>query len=275
MPTIAIMTDFGIKDGNVGVMKGVILGICPHAQIADVSHMIGAQNVSEAALILARSAPYFPPGSIHLVVVDPGVGTDRRPMAAQLGPSCYVGPDNGTITLWLERIRADGDEARFVHLDQPAFWRPEVSHVFHGRDVFAPVAAHLAAGVPLHEVGSSFNDPVLLDLPRARRIPGGLEGEVIHVDHFGNVASNIMLEDLDATARKGAIEVQLGGARITSFVQTFGERPPGEVIALIGSTGNLIVSVVNGSAAALLGVKVGERIRALTPSLVDGMGQGS
>ncbi len=265
LPTIAMMTDFGIKDGNVGVMKGVIWGICPQAQIADVSHMIGAQNVSEAALILARSAPYFPPGSIHLVVVDPGVGTDRRPMAAQLGSSYYVGPDNGTITLWLERIRAADEEARFVHLDRPDFWRPEVSHVFHGRDVFSPVAAHLAGGVALGDVGSDFTDPVLLDLPRPRRIPGGLEGEVIHIDHFGNAASNIMLEDLEAAARDGAIEVQVRGARITSLVRTFGERPSGEVIALFGSTGNLIVSVVNGSAAVRLGVHVGERIRVLTP----------
>ena len=118
------MTDFGIKDGNVGVMKGVIWGICPEARIADVSHMIGAQNVPEAALILARSAPYFPPGSIHLVVVDPGVGTARRPMAAQLGSSYYVGPDNGTITLWYEHTRAEGEEATLRALGSAGLLAP-------------------------------------------------------------------------------------------------------------------------------------------------------
>jgi S-adenosyl-L-methionine hydrolase (adenosine-forming) len=264
LPIIAVLTDFGIKDGNVGVMKGVIWGICPEARIADVSHMIGAQDVREAALILARSAPYFPSGSIHLVVVDPGVGTARRPMAARIGSSYFVGPDNGTITLWLQRVRAGGGDGAFVHLDRPAFWRQEVSHVFHGRDIFAPVAAHLAAGVPLRELGSTATDPVLLHLPKPRHVPGGLEGEIIHVDHFGNAASNIMFEDVGGAADSGhLVEVQLGRTRIAGLVNTFGERPPGEVVALFGSTGNLIVSVVNGNASSTLGVGVGAPIKVL------------
>lgn len=276
MPTIAIMTDFGLKDGNVGVMKGVIWGICPEARIADVSHLIGAQDVVEASLILARSAPYFPPGSIHLVVVDPGVGTARRPMVAQIGASWYVGPDNGTITSWLERTQAAGGEAEFVHLDRPAFWRSEVSHVFHGRDIFAPVAAHLAAGVPQGELGSSFSDPVLLNLPKPRHVADGLEGEIIHVDHFGNLASNIMLEDVGATmAEAPRIEVRIGQTRIAGLVNTFGDRSSGELAALFGSTGNLIVSVVNGSAATRLGVQVGEMIRVVLPASDDKSGGGS
>lgn len=266
LPIISIMTDFGIKDGNVGVMKGVIWGICPEAQIADVSHMIGAQDVREATLILARSAPYFPQGSIHLVVVDPGVGTARRPMAAQVGASYYVGPDNGTITLWLERRRAAGEDARFVHLNREVYWRPDVSHVFHGRDIFAPVAGHLAAGIPLEELGSPITDPVLLQLPRPRRVSGGLEGEIIHIDHFGNVASNIMLEDLEAATRQiGDVEVQLGVTQISGLVKTFGEGAPGATVALFGSTGNLIVSVVNGNAAAQLKVQMGQAIRIVLP----------
>jgi hypothetical protein len=260
------MTDFGLKDGNVGVMKGVIWGICAEARIADVSHMIGAQDVREASLILARSAPFFPPGSIHLVVVDPGVGTARRPMAARIDASYYVGPDNGTITAWLERARASGRESQFVWLDRPAFWRPDVSHVFHGRDIFAPVAAHLAGGVPLRDLGSSLTDPVLLDLPKARRVSAGLEGEVIHIDHFGNVASNIMAEDMGSAAREASgIEVHVGDICIAGLVRTFGERPPGELVALFGSTGNLIVAEVNGSAAARLGVHVGEGLRVVLP----------
>ncbi|HET6845784.1 MAG TPA: SAM-dependent chlorinase/fluorinase [Anaerolineales bacterium] len=257
-----MMTDFGIKDGNVGVMKGVIWGICPEAQIADISHMIAAQDIREAALILARSTPYFPPGTIHLVVVDPGVGTARRPMAARIGESFYVGPDNGLITLWLEQSRHLSQDASFIVLDRPTYWRPDVSRVFHGRDIFAPVAAYLARGLSLQELGSELTDPVLLQLPRPRPIAGGLEGEIIHIDHFGNAASNIMLDDIRPAmgdARK--VQVRLGPTQIAGIVGTFGERSSGEVVALFGSTGNLIVSVVNGSAAAELHLKVGDAIR--------------
>lgn len=259
MPTIAIMTDFGTKDGNVGVMKGVIWGICPDARIADVSHMIGAQNVREAALILARSTPFFPKGTIHLVVVDPGVGTARRPLAARIGSAYYVGPDNGAVTLWLESARAEGSALEFVRLDQSVYWLPQVSHVFHGRDIFAPVAAHLAAGVALRALGSPVDDPVVLELPRPRRFRNRWEGEVIHIDHFGNVASNIRAEDLgDALLEKELMQVRIGSTRISGLVNTFGERPAGEAVALLGSTGNLIVSVVNGNAAVSLGAAVGD-----------------
>ena len=267
MPNIAIITDFGIKDGNVGVMKGVIWGVCPDAQIADVSHMIAPQNVRESALILARSAPYFPEGTVLLLVVDPGVGTDRRPLAAQLGTRYYVGPDNGAITLWLQLARSQNLPIQFVHLDQPEYWRSEVSHVFHGRDIFAPVAGHLAAGVPLSVLGSPIQDPVLLNLPRPQRDQMGLRGEVIHIDHFGNIASNIMFDDLRENFRvPAAVEVVLGSTRIQGLVDTFGDRPRGAVIALLGSTGNLLVSVVDGNAAETLGTRVGDPIRVNTNS---------
>src|SRR5512142_2820122 len=176
MTTISLMTDFGIKDGNVGVMKGVIWGICPEAHIADLSHMVGPQNIAEAALILYRSAPYFPKGTIHVVVVDPGVGTARRPMAARIGDSFYVGPDNGTITMWLERAVAARQPCEFVQLEDPKYRLPVVSHVFHGRDIFAPAAGHLAAGVPLKAFGRTITDPVKLDLPKPARTAKGLRG---------------------------------------------------------------------------------------------------
>src|SRR5215208_7925866 len=169
MTVITLMTDFGIKDGNVGVMKGVIWGICPSAQISDLSHMIPAQNIREAAYVLARSVPYFPEESIHVVVVDPGVGTARRPMAAQIGDWFYVGPDNGTITGLLERAGKEGWETEFVELDQKKYWLPNVSFVFHGRDIFSPVAAHLANGVALRDLGTPFNDPVQLELPKPEK----------------------------------------------------------------------------------------------------------
>ena len=264
MAIITLMTDFGIKDGNVGVMKGVIWGICPQAQISDLSHMIGAQNVREASLILSRSTPYFPKGTVHVVVVDPGVGTARRPMAAQIGDWFYVGPDNGTITLLLERAEKENWACKFIQLDQMKYWLPNVSYVFHGRDIFSPVAAHLANGVSLSDLGTEFNDPVRLQLPQPQRIDNGWRGEIIHIDHFGNVASNIRVEDLgDSIQHKDKIMVKIDSIEIKGMVNTFGERAAGEVVALLGSTGNLIVSVVNGNAAVMLGVKVGDGIETI------------
>ncbi len=261
MTVITLMTDFGIKDGTVGVMKGVIWGISPSAQIADLSHMIQAQNIREASYILGRSVTYFPKGSIHVVVVDPGVGTKRRPMAAQVGDWFYVGPDNGTISGLLERAELSGWQTQFVELNRIKYWLPSVSFVFHGRDIFSPVAAHLANGVPLSEFGSPFTDPVRLELPKPQRIDSGWRGEVTHIDHFGNVSSNVRVEHLgEALEKKENIAVCLNGTEIHGMVNTFGERGAGEVIALIGSTGNLGISVVNGNAAAKLGVKIGDEI---------------
>lgn len=259
MSLITLMTDFGIKDGNVGVMKGVIWSICPGAQIADLSHMIQAQNIREAAYILARSALYFPKGSIHVVVVDPGVGTERRPMAAQIGDWFYVGPDNGTITGLLTRAEHEGWQTDFIELNQMQYWLPVISHVFHGRDIFSPVAAHLANGVSLHDLGTSFHNPVRLELPNPERTDRGWRGQVIHIDHFGNIGTNLPVENLaEALEQKEHIHVHLNEMDIKGMVNTFGERPAGELIALIGSTGNLGIAVVNGHAAQKLGTKIGD-----------------
>jgi len=264
MTIISLMTDFGLKDGNVGVMKGIIWGICPEAQIADLSHTIQPQNVREAALILFRSAPYFPKDTVHVVVVDPGVGTARRPIATQIGPQRFVCPDNGVLTMVLEHAEKENWPVEIVHLDKPQYWLNEISHVFHGRDVFAPIAAYLASGVPLHVLGTPIHDPVKLALPKPQRTENGWRGEVIHIDHFGNVASNIRSEHLQqAQAEKSGIMVRACGAEIHGLVDTFGERPAGELVALLGSTGNLIVSVVNGSAAARLNAKVGDTFDAI------------
>jgi S-adenosylmethionine hydrolase len=266
MSVITLMTDFGIKDGNVGVMKGVIWNICPDAQIADLSHMVGPQNIKEAALILARSAPYFPKNTVHVVVVDPGVGTKRRPMAARIGDWYYVGPDNGIITLLLERAKQENWHCEFIELDKPQFWLQNVSFVFHGRDIFSPAAAHLAKGVALNQLGTAFSDPIQIQLPKPQRTETGWRGEVIHIDHFGNIASNIRIENLgEAIQRKEKIVVRIQGIEINGMVDTFGERPVNDLVALLGSTGNLIVSVVNGNAAAKLGVKVGDPLEAIVP----------
>lgn len=257
MRIITLTTDFGLKDGNVGVMKGVIWSLAPQVHIVDLSHLIGAQNVPEAALILFRSAPYFPPGSIHVVVVDPGVGTARRPLAARLGEQFFVGPDNGVISYWLARVENEGQPTRFIHLDRPEYWLPEVSHVFHGRDIFAPVAAHLASGVALEAMGTPIFEPVRLELPRPQRTEKGFLGEIIHIDHFGNLSTNIFIEHLQGMR---VISVSLGNHTIRAFVRTFGERASGELVTLFGSTGSLIISEVNGNAAVRLGAKVGDRV---------------
>ena len=264
MALITMLTDFGLKDGNVGVMKGVILNIAPSTRIIDLSHTISPQNVHEAALVLLRSAPYFPDGSIHLVVVDPGVGTDRRAIAAQLGDHYFVGPDNGVITMLLDSLAQRSLVTRFVHLDKPEYWLPEVSNVFHGRDIFAPCAAHLAAGVPLEKLGTAIAAPTRLEIPAPRELDHGWQGEVIHIDHFGNISSNIRREHLvEQPDKHRQAVVRLGGSEIQGLVGTFGERQAGELVALFGSTGNLIVSVVNGSAAGRLGTVVGDPVEVL------------
>jgi len=257
---ITLFTDFGLKDGNVGVMKGVIWGIASTAQIADISHNISPQNIREAALILFRSAPYFPAGTIHTVVVDPGVGTKRRPIAAQLGNHFFVGPDNGVFTMLLERVEKLGETKHIICLDKPRYWLPEVSNVFHGRDIFAPVAGHLAIGVGVDALGTKIGDPIRLTLPQPERTENGWQGEIIHIDHFGNISSNILIEHLGSDPQ---VSIEVGETRLDGMVHTFGEEKVGELVALYGSTGNLIVSAVNGNAAERLGVVPGDPVEVI------------
>jgi S-adenosylmethionine hydrolase len=246
-----------LKDGNVGVMKGVIWGIAPDVQILDLSHDIGPQNIHEASFVLGRAAPYFPPGTIHLVVVDPGVGTERRPMAASLGPYTFVGPDNGVITRLLAYAKGQEWSIVTVHINSPEYWLPEISHIFHGRDIFAPVAAHIAAGVPLNEIGEPLDDPILLPLPSLTRIEGDLQGQVIYIDRFGSLITNIRKEDIEI---RPVQSIEVGDRVIPGMVNTFGDRSPGSLVALLSSTGDLIVSIVNGDAAQELGGEVGDQI---------------
>ncbi len=283
MSIITLMTDFGIKDGNVGVMKGIIYGIAPDARLVDLSHMIGAQNVREAAIVLARSAPFFPPGTVHMVVVDPGVGTARRPIAVKMGGQYYVGPDNGTLTFWLETLEQTSQPVTAVHLDKPAYWLKDVSYVFHGRDIFSPVAARLSTGTSLELMGSIIHDPQRISLPQPVRESSQLTGEVMHIDHFGNAGSNIQIHHLLQLlgqpagqtaigsqgdqreminlllARKDDLSVEVSGVTMRGLVAAFGERRPGEPAALISSTGSLFASVVNGSFAGTYGTRTGAR----------------
>jgi len=260
---ITLLTDFGLRDGNVGVMKGVIWGISPDVQIVDLSHNILPQNVVEGAYVLGRSAPYFPSGTIHIGVVDPGVGTQRRPIAARLGSQYFIGPDNGLFTVLLDLAEKENKPVEIYHTDDPQFWLPSISHVFHGRDIFSPVGAHLASGIKLENLGMKIKDPVRLKLPQPQSTGMGWRGQVIHIDHFGNIATNIRVEHM---ANSGSVIVRLCGQEIPGIVRTFGERPPGELIALFGSTGNLIVSVVNGDAASLIQAKCGDLVEVIKNS---------
>src|SRR5579859_3264691 len=265
---ITLLTDFGLSDGFVAVMKGVILGLAPEARLVDITHTIRPQDIREAAIVLGRTTFHFPKDTIHVFVVDPGVGTDRRPIAAQVGPQRFVGPDNGALTLVFDRARRAGWPVEVVKLDQPRYWRPEISHVFHGRDIFAPVAAHWALGVPLTELGSIISDPITFPLAPPERTPTGLRGEIVHLDHFGNIATNIRADDL-AGWETVAVQVHVRGATVHGLVATFGERAPVELIALINSAGELGVAVVNGSAARQLQAQVGDPVEVVRTASPD------
>lgn len=258
MAIITLLTDYGLRDGYPGVLKGVIWKIAPDVQIADISHTIKPQNILHGALALARTTQYFPPGAIHVAVVDPGVGTKRRPIGLQLGAHYFIGPDNGLFTMVLERAEDNQEQVKAVHLDQPQYWLPEVSRTFHGRDIFAPCAAYLAVGVPLEKLGTTIHDPTRIQIPRPKAIPGGgLRGQVMEIDTFGNLSTNISDEHLQ---QLGEVSVHVGGKRIEGMVDTFGDRPSGSLIALYGTTHDLTISVVNGDAARTLNVSLGEAV---------------
>ncbi len=261
MTVITLTTDFGSGDHEAGVLKGVIWNIAPRARIADLSHDITPHYILEAALLLWRAATFFPDGTIHVAVVDPGVGTSRRGIAAHLGTQFFVGPDNGLLSLLLARAEENGQPTSFIQLDRPELWLPEVSSVFHGRDIFAPVAGHLAAGLPFDMLGSGITDPIRIEMPKPARTANGWLGQVIHIDHFGNLATN-----LNGNHLKGLKEVMVNikGAQITGLVSTFGERPLGSLIALLDSSGSLAISVVNGSAAQVLKAEIGDNFEVLS-----------
>ena len=260
MSFVTLLTDFGIRDGAAGLMKGVIWRIAPEARIADLSHTVAPQNLQEAAIVLRFGVPYFPAGTVHIVVVDPGVGTFRRPIAAQLGDQYFVGPDNGVISLVLELAEAAGETIRFVHTDKPEYWLPEVSNVFHGRDIFSPVGAHLAAGVPLEDLGTPIDDPIRFELAQPQPTASGLKGEVIFIDDFGNLHTNFLEHHLEPLQN---IQVNVCGQTIDGLVKTFGERPPGTLIAHYGTEHDLCIAVVNGNAAKTYGGKVGDPVEIL------------
>jgi hypothetical protein len=264
-PIITLTTDFGLQDPYVAAMKGVILTISPEATIIDISHAVRPQAIEQGALLLASAWPYFPRGSIHVGVVDPGVGTERRAVAVQTPAATFVGPDNGLLSSALPdepREAAWGHDQpapirlpesyRGVSLTNEAYFRQPVSSTFHGRDIFAPVAAHISLGVPLEELGSPVEEVLALPPFRARRQPdGSLKGRVIHIDVFGNLVTDVRCEDLPAERPT----VDVAGHRIVGVSLTY--QQGSEVVAVVGSSGHLEIAAPKGNAAELLEATLG------------------
>ncbi len=257
---ITLTTDFGTRDGYVGTMKGVILGINPDATIVDITHAIAPQHVQEGAFLFAASARYFPPGTIHVVVVDPGVGSERRAIAMQVDETFLVAPDNGVLSLAIRQKPGFSKVIRAVHLNRLQYWLPQVSHTFHGRDIFAPVAAHLSLGVPLDALGDPINDWVRLSTEQpTRREDGALLARISHIDRFGNCVINLVESEL-AGVDPRRIAVTVGGQTVRGISKTYAEVEPGALLALFGSSGNLELAVRNGSAAEVLNTRVGDEV---------------
>ena len=256
---ITLLTDFGWGDGYIGAMKGVILQINPDCRIIDLAHEIAPHDVMGAAFVLNQTYSYFPQGTIHVVVVDPGVGGARKPLVLETAGYCFVGPDNGCFTFVLNRE----EEIQAYELLEERFHLPRVSHTFHGRDIFAPVAAHLSAGIPPAAMGPPIEVTDLTSLPIPDPVSEGeiLRGEVIRVDSFGNLVTNISQEILGAFAPDEVVEIEIGGERIKGFKSSYGAGKTGEVIALWGSAGLLEISLKEQSLHRERGWGRGEHVR--------------
>ncbi len=269
---IALLTDFGTTDAYVGVMKGVLLGIAPDAQLIDLTHAIEPQNVKQAAFVLLNNFRYFPTGTVFMVVVDPGVGSNRKAIAVRAGDYTFIVPDNGVLSYVLR----DLGEHQAFELSDPAYRLSGTSATFHGRDIFAPGAAHVAAGVPLNRFGSALDRLVELPEPLLTIEENRLQGEVLHVDHFGTAVTSIgglrwaSSEQLVLDARFGdgtslglaakKAVVIVGDQMLRTIKHTYAEVAPGESLALVGSSGYLELSINQGSFTAQSGVRIGDAV---------------
>jgi len=253
---VTLTTDFGLRDAYVAEMKGVMLGIAEAARrplaLVDVTHEVEPHDITEGALALEAAAPYFPPGTVHLAVVDPGVGTARRGLALAAGGHVFVGPDNGLFTAFLE-----AGEWRAFELAEADYRLPFVSRTFHGRDVFAPAAAHVATGVDPARLGPPLSDPVRLAWPEVHAVAGAVAGAVVHADRFGNLITSIHARTLAPV--NGDLVIRVGGREVP-LVGTYGDLLVGRPGALIGSSGRLEIAVREGSAATLLRARRGTAV---------------
>lgn len=254
---IALLTDFGWQDPFVGVMKGVIAGIAPAARIVDLCHDVAPQDIDHARFLLRSSAGYFPKGTIFVCVVDPGVGSSRRALCVEAGGRIYIGPDNGLFT---EALAETGAKAR--EITNPKLRLAEVSQTFHGRDVFAPAAAHLAAGVPPSKLGKLVRDPVRrMTIDPVRTGRRFWAGRVAHIDRFGNVVTNLPAQDFLPPAVRG-VALAAGFEKVLRVCRCYDEAPERELFVIAGSSGTLEISLKQDSAAKRLGVAIGAPVEA-------------
>lgn len=252
---ITLATDFGIKDSYAGIMKGVILSINPDAKILDITHLVSHQNIFEGAIVISEAYKYFPKGTIHIGIVDPGVGSKRKPILIETDRYFFIGPDNGLFSLALKKERIK----KAVHLTNKKYFLKDVSSTFHGRDIFAPVAAHLSLGKKPDSFGKPLNTrPQLIDMPEPIKKRGSIIGEVIYIDSFGNLITNINKEDIARFNKP--LEIIIKRIRIKGISKTYVDGKKGLPIAVIGSSGNLEIACYADSASEILQIKQGEKV---------------
>lgn len=256
---VTLTTDFGVSSPYVAAMKGSLLSIATRVHLVDLTHAISPQDVRQAAVVLADVTPFFPAGTLHVVVVDPGVGTRRRILYAEIGEQRYLAPDNGVLSYLTLSLAPQC----LIEVAEAKYWRPGVSHTFHGRDIFAPVAAHLAAGVAPDQLGPVTNQMVCLDWPEPTLAADEVAAEVLFIDSFGNSITNLPIATLREWLGKSGIRIEVLGREIGELQTTYGQREPGELIALGDSQGRLEVAIVHGNAAKSLGIVPGTKVRIL------------
>lgn len=255
MSIVTLLTDFGNGSPYVAALKGVILSINPAAVVVDLTHDIPPQDVRAGALVLEEIAGHFPAGTIHVGVVDPGVGTERAIVYARIGHQAFVCPDNGLLS----RVALGTRPSSVIRLENPDYWLSPVSMTFHGRDIMAPVAARLSLGLDPARLGGTQSGLVMLDWPAPSVMAGRIEGHVLRIDSFGNLITDISAALL-AEAAAELIHVQCHLERAIAHVRTYGQGTPGALVSLIGSSDRLELAVVGGSAAARLGAAVGDAV---------------
>ncbi len=258
---ITLTTDYGARDAFAASVKGVILKINPQAQIVDISNEISPQDIWEAAYTLRSAYRYFPKGTVHLAVVDPGVGSGRKPIIVVTESYYFVGPDNGLFSL----IYQEAERLRVHHITSTHYFLPNPGPTFHGRDIFAPVAGWLAKGIPSGNFGEEITDYMKLNIPAPKTTANSIEGHIVHIDRFGNIITNITYKDIRAIFSEGmdlsATSVSVAGKEIRGFKKFYAEAAPGEPGAIINSSGDLEIFLFKQNARAALSVKRGEAVR--------------
>lgn len=259
MPIVTLTTDFGEGSRYVAAMKGVIYSLAPDVTLVDLTHAVPPQDIAAGAMALEEMTCWFPAGTLHVAVVDPGVGSDRRLVYVEIGSQRYLCPDNGLLTC----LAAREPPRKIVEVSNPALWAPTVSRTFHGRDILAPVAARLATGLPVDEVGATRQGGSLITIPltRGRRVGQRIDGRVVEVDSFGNLITDITATDLADTPRDESVTVTCDGHFTVGIYGAYSDQPEMTLIALIGSGGRLELAIVNDSAADMLGVRPGAPVR--------------